>query len=327
MDVLNFDLGWILSTGCIADINFHDRMVISTLGPIIVMMMIWGSYTIAVVRNSRLEEALRHIRHKHMSAVILVTFLVYSSVSSTVLQMFDCEHLDDGNNYLRADYTILCDSLKHRALEVYAGVMVIIYPVGIPALYSMLLFRNRSVLTDGNRRGSDVYVQSTSNLWKPYKPSRFYYEVVECARRILLTGVAMLSEDDTAAKIAATLMIAVIFMVVVEVLAPYESRLDVWVSRAGHAVVYTSMYFALLLKVNVSNERQGSQRAFEAILVTTHVGMISAVLIEIVVIAWTSLKPIDQHEPRRCCRFRRNRIPPVDHFELELSAKVEEGKY
>ena len=266
MDVLNFDLGWILSTGCIADINFHDRGIISTLGPIIVMMMIWGSYTIAVVRNSRSEEALRRIRHKHMSAVILVTFLVYSSVSSTVLQMFDCEHLDDGNNYLRADYTILCDSLKHRALEVYACVMVIIYPVGIPALYSMLLSRNRSVLTDGNRRGSDVYVQSTSNLWKPYKPSRFYYEVVECARRILLTGVAMLSEDDTAAKIAATLKIAVIFMVVVEVLAPYESRLDVWVSRAGHAVVYTSMYFALLLKVNVSNERQGSQRAIEAIL-------------------------------------------------------------
>ncbi|CAM9730410.1 unnamed protein product, partial [Ascophyllum nodosum] len=80
-----------------------------------------------------------------------------------------------------------------------------------------------------HRRESDVYVQSTSSLWKPYKPSRFYFEVVECARRILLTGVAMLLENDTAAKVAATLMIAVIFMVVVEVLAPYESRLDVWI--------------------------------------------------------------------------------------------------
>ena len=327
MDVLNFDLGWILSTGCIANINFHGRMLMSTLGPITVMMMIWGTYTVAVDRYSESEETLRRIRHKHISAVILVTFLVYSSVSSAVLQMFDCQDLDDGNNYLRADYSILCDSPKHRALQVYAGVMVIIYPVGIPALYSMLLFRNRSVLTDENGRGSDNNVQSTSNLWKPYKPSRFYYEVVECARRILLTGVAMLSEDDTAAKIAATSMIAVIFMVVVEVLAPYESRLDVWVSRAGHAVVFTSMYFALLLKVDVSNERQASQRAFEAILVTTHLGMFSAVFIEIMVTAWSSLKPIGHCQPRRCFRFRRNRTPPVDHFELEPSVKVEEGQY
>ena len=328
MDVLNIDLGWILSTGCIVHVNFHGRMLMSTLVPITVMMMIWGIYAVAVVRHSESEETLRRIRHKHMSAVILVTFLVYSSVSSAVLQMFDCEHLDDGNNYLRADYTILCDSLKHRVLQVYAGVMVIIYPVGIPALYSLLLFRNRSVLTDENRRENDVYVQSTSNLWKPYKPSRFYFEVVECARRILLTGVAMLSENDTAAKIAATLMIAVIFMVVVEVLAPYKSRLDVWVSRAGHGVVCTSMYFALLLKVNVSNERQDSQRAFEGILVTTHVGMIFAVLIEIMVTAWSSLKPINPCEYPRRLHFWRNGIPPVDHFELESSArKVEEGQY
>ena len=122
MDVLNFDLGWILSTGCIVDVKFHGRMLVSTLVPIAVMIMIWGTYTVAVVRHSESEESLQHIRHKHMSAVILVTFLVYSSVSSAVLQMFDCEHLDDGNNYLRADYTILCDSLKHKALQVYAGV-------------------------------------------------------------------------------------------------------------------------------------------------------------------------------------------------------------
>ena len=299
-----------------------------TLGPITVMMMIWGTFAVAVVRHSESEETLRRIRHKHMSAVILVAFLVYSSVSSAVLQMFDCKHLDDGNNYLRADYTILCDSVKHRALQVYAGVMVIIYPVGIPTLYSLLLFRNRSVLTDEHRRRSDVYVQPTSNLWKPYKPSQFYFEVVECARRILLTGVAMLSENDTAAKIAATFMIAVIFMVVVEVLAPYESRLDVWISRAGHGVVCTSMYFALLLKVDVSNERQDSQRAFEGILVTTHVGMILAVLIEIMVTAWSSLKPINQCEYPRRLRSGRNGILSVDHFELELSAKkVEEGQY
>ncbi|CAN0518856.1 unnamed protein product, partial [Scytosiphon promiscuus] len=39
---------------------------------------------------------------------LLVTFLVYSSVSSTVFRVFDCESLDDGKEYLRADYSTQC---------------------------------------------------------------------------------------------------------------------------------------------------------------------------------------------------------------------------
>ena len=317
-----------LSTGCIVELNFHDRMLISTIGPILVMVAFRVTYAIALNRNRSSEEAIQYARLRHMSAVILVTFLVYSSVSSTLFQMFDCDHLDDGNNYLRADYTILCDSAKHKALRVYAGVMIVTYPVGIPALYSWLLFQSRGVLSDKNRRENDASVRPTSTLWQPYKPSRFYFEVVECARRVLLSGSALLVEDDSAAKVAATLMIAVVFLVLVEVLSPYDSRLDTWVSRAGHAVVCTSMYFALLLKVDVSHERQTSQRAFEAILVASHVAMISAVLIEIMFTAWSYVKQTDHREHGRTfCWVRTRTAPrPVESFELEVTVKIEEGK-
>lgn len=295
-------------------------MLISTIGPVVIIVVLSVTYKMAIDRNRGSEVALRCIRQKYMSLVIFVMFLVYSSVSSAVFQMFDCEHLDDNNFYLRADYTIMCDSTKHRSLQVYAGVMFLVYPLGIPAFYSWLLLRNRSVLLDENHRLNDISVQSTSSLWRPYKPSRFYYEVIECARRILLTGTALLANDDGAAKIAAALMVAVVFLVVAEVLAPYESRLDAWISRAGHAVVFMSMYFALLMKVDVSTERQASQRAFEAILLATHTVMISVVLIETVFLA-LSLRPADQRE----CNFKyccwTTRVPPVEVFELERTAR------
>ena len=35
---------------------------------------------------------------------------------------------------------------KHRAFEVYAGIMFFLYPVGIPLLYAVLLFQRRHVL-------------------------------------------------------------------------------------------------------------------------------------------------------------------------------------
>ncbi|CAM9208537.1 unnamed protein product, partial [Laminaria digitata] len=117
-------------------------------------------------------------------------------------------------------------------------------------------------------------------MWKPYKPSMFYCEVIECARRVLLTGAVVFIYPNTSAQIAVTLMIAFVFAMTSEGLAPFASRWDTWISRMGHVVVYVTMYVVLLLKVDVSNERSSSQRVFEAVLVAAHLGMILGVILE-----------------------------------------------
>ena len=123
------------------------------------------------------------------------------------------------------------------------------------------------------------HVNSTSGLRKPYTPKVFYYKVIECSRRILLAGVVVFIYPYTAAQIAVTLMIAFAF-VISEALSPYSSPWDTWISRMGHVVVFFSMYAALLLKVDVSDERIGSQRVFEAVLVAVHACMMLAVVVE-----------------------------------------------
>jgi len=64
------------------------------------------TYTVAATKYRGAEEALQNIRHKHLSMVFLIMFLVYSSVSLTVFQIFSFEVPDDGKNYLRADCRI-----------------------------------------------------------------------------------------------------------------------------------------------------------------------------------------------------------------------------
>lgn len=285
LEFLSFDLSWVIAIGCIVKIDFHDRLLISTIGPVIIMALLGVTYAIAVRRNRGSQGALEAIRHKHVFVVLLVTFLVYSNVSSVVFQMFHCDFLDSGERYLQADYSINCDSKMHQALQVYASFMIVVYPVGIPAFYAILLWRNRKTLQDGIGRENALNVKPTSELWKPYKPSRFYYEVVECGRRIVLTSVVFFIDDDTVGQIAVTLTIAVIFAMTSECLSPYESGFDTWVSRAGHAVVAISIYFALLMKLDVSNEGKTSQRALEVILVCVHVCMILAVVVETYVVA------------------------------------------
>ncbi|CAN0472731.1 unnamed protein product, partial [Laminaria digitata] len=198
--------------------------------------------------------------------------------------MFACEKLDDGKNYLRADYQIECDSAKHEALQIYAGFMIALYTVGIPVAYATLPLGNREVLADKARRTQDQHVKAISDLWEPYKPGRFYYEVIECGRRVLLAGVVVFIYPNTSAQVAVALIMVVFFVFLSEGLATYESGWDAWLSRTGHAIVFTSMYLALLLKVKVSDERAGSQSVFEVVLVSAHACMIAAVVVESIIV-------------------------------------------
>ena len=130
-----------------------------------------------------------------------------------VFQIFACDHLDDGKRYLRADYTIACDSSKYKALQIFSSLMILMDPVGIPAFYVGMLSLNRHVLRDEANREVSL-VTSISNLWKPYKPQRFFNEVIECARRIFLTGVIVFIYPNSVAQVAVTFMIAVVFIFV-----------------------------------------------------------------------------------------------------------------
>lgn len=307
LDVFNFDLGWILSAGCIVAVDFHGRLLLSTVGPIAALLFLAGTYAAATrIHRGGEAQTLRRVWDRHVSMVLLLTFFVYASVSSTLFQAFACESLDDGRHYLRADYRVECDSPRHRAFQAYAGVMIVLYAAGIPAFYGALLFRDRDVL--GRHQADRVdtaRVTSTSDLWSPYRPEVFYYEVVECGRRILLTGVVVFIYPNTAGQLAITLIMAFVFAMLSEGLTPYASRWDTWINRMGHAVVFVSVYVALLLKVDVSAERAGSQKVFEAFLVAVHGCMILAVVAEAVVITWALKVEHLEEEPEP--RFRRGK--------------------
>jgi len=112
--VFNFDLGWGISMGCFVELDFHKRMLLTTLGLNVVLALLRMTYTVAVIRHRESETSLLNIRGKHLEMVLLVTFLVYASASSVLFPMFSCDALDDGESYLRADYRIQCNSTKHR---------------------------------------------------------------------------------------------------------------------------------------------------------------------------------------------------------------------
>eukprot|EP00752_Nemacystus_decipiens_P006539 g5890.t1 len=221
---------------------------------------------------------LRRVKNSHISAALFLTFLVYSTVSSTLFQAFACDdELDDGGDYLRADYRIQCTSTKHRLFMVYSALMMLVYPFGIPYVYARLLSRSFTVEKNSgkwHRPPTDVKDDiwfEVKPLWESYNCERWYYEVIECVRRIMLTGVVVFIYPGDAAQIAWTIAITFVFFVVFGVMSPYPSSLNTWLAGSGHIVVLTAFYIALIGKLDVSGEREASQAGLGAMLIVLHV--------------------------------------------------------
>ena len=55
---------------------------------------------------------------------------------------------------MRADYSISCDGDTHKRFQNFAGVMIFVYPVGIPVLFFLSLLPHAAELSDVPTRES-----------------------------------------------------------------------------------------------------------------------------------------------------------------------------
>lgn len=301
LDLFNLNVGFILSFACIVRTNYYDQLLYATLGPMVVLAMLGGIYWFAKRRNNHSLAAQRLVKNKHLSIALFLLFLVYSSVSHTIFQTFVCEKLDDGVTYLKADYSLVCTTPTHRAFMIYAAVMVVVYPVGIPAIFSWHLFRNRDILSNRSAESKELEeLGAFKDLWEPYKPKMFYFEIIEYTRRVALTGLSVFIYPGSSAQVAIVLLIAASFAMISGVLSPFHRAVDAWLYRAGICVVFLSMYLALLLKVDVSEEDSHSQIVFACLLIAAHVGLILAVVAQSVVwvVEHRAIRIAEQKLPR-----------------------------
>ncbi|CAN0295739.1 unnamed protein product [Scytosiphon promiscuus] len=166
LNVINFDIGDMLSFSCVLKMDFFDRLLWKTLAPLAVLCLLRITYAIARRRHRHAPSAVTlTFRRKHLSLAIFIMFLVYSSISRDIFLVFSCEKLDNGVSYLRADYGLECYSGRHAAFRVYAGVMVLVYPLGIPALFGWWLSRNRSDLQSPSR-SEILHLEPAKALWE-----------------------------------------------------------------------------------------------------------------------------------------------------------------
>ncbi|KAG5179275.1 hypothetical protein JKP88DRAFT_264306 [Tribonema minus] len=273
MDLISLDLRWLTSPGCVLHLSFYQRLLLTTLVPLGIAGVILAPRAYRRCRPRSAGAKLQRVCEQDMHVLLVFAFLVYSGVSLTIFQTFACDYLEydgpDGTWYLRADYTIQCRTPEHTAYLTYAAIMLLVYPLGIPALFVWLIRLGAADVCDRSGLAS-----ATSFLRKPYSPQASYWECAECLRRLLLAGLLVFIMPGTAGQTAVACVFASLAGMVYESVRPHEEAGEEWLYRLGYGIIAASMFTSLLIQVKYVDDY--SQNAIGNLLISLNVILLVA---------------------------------------------------
>jgi len=211
-----------------------------------------------------------------VNAFLLLTFFVLLSASTTIFRFFVCRDFPDApggqESYLVEDYSIDCNKPRHSFFAAYAGVMILVYPVGIPAMYAVMLYKKRRTLSNATamNREKGTGFPTTGHLKflvEAYKPSYYWFEAFECMRRLILGCVIGLADPDSAAAAVMGIVFSFIFYSVFIGLMPFKKQDENTFSITLSASLGFLFLAALMIKVDITSDGDDDQDLFSALLV------------------------------------------------------------
>ena len=109
------------------------------------------------------------------------------------------------------DYTIDCSTTKFTLTVVFAVIVIILIPFGVPAIFTVLMLRakqsiggavNETALGGAKLVPDDADDESDTYgfLIKDYRPQYWYHEIVTYSRKLLLGGISVVMGRGTMAQ-------------------------------------------------------------------------------------------------------------------------------
>jgi hypothetical protein len=265
LSFVNLNFIDIAPTGCAVEDRFSTRLIFTTLTPLLcaALVLIHLRYkTWQMKKYSNNLDAMSAVWSQHIFMLLFGSNLVYPGVCASIFQTFSCEHFEGGFSALKADYSMDCDSEAYTQLRIYASFMVLLYPIGLPAIYFAILFQHRADILSKPEE-----VQHLGFLFREYKPSLWFFEVYELFRKTTLSGLIIFFAPGTATQLVVAMLICLLAIFVLSVHRPYvnedSNRFAVFVNWQMYFVLFT----ALLIKTDVTTDDAYSQNAFSALTV------------------------------------------------------------
>eukprot|EP01047_Picozoa_sp_COSAG01_P049848 COSAG01_NODE_4981_length_4573_cov_2.672105_2_plen_1101_part_00 len=172
----------------------------------------------ALLRKARRTRS----RNDALGRVFLLVFLAYPGLTCRIFDIFSCRDLGPDTipgSVLHADYGVDCDSTWgwRNGLGV---VLVLLWPIGIPAALLMSMLRHRKSIVAQDSETTRMFFFIVAD----YRVECWYWEVVELARKLLLSGLISVLGRGSVAQAAMAALISFFFFAVTVNAKPFKSR-------------------------------------------------------------------------------------------------------
>ena len=207
--IAGLSIAQLLPLSCYVEYSHHSHLLVMTLVPLALVAVSLAArvcasqrYRKSVAQHAKNEEEGKQEEPPidrsgvFLAAAFMVLFLSLPASSTTILRTFHCLTFEDGTgSYLYAHLSIDCESDVQRRMEIYAWLMVMVFPVGVPSIYFVSLYRVRDKINPKRAtsecmafalRSTDVSLTPLKPLFLMYRPEFWYFEVVDVVRRIVM---------------------------------------------------------------------------------------------------------------------------------------------
>lgn len=267
--VLQLNIASFFPIGCFTPYDFLSNMKTSTLMPIGIFLFLFvvciiqlffvflGEHNPYVISNR-----VRIYIRRYFSWFLYACYFLLPGTCLTIFQTFACINVDPYHQmlnisdrlFLQADVSVSCTSSLYLKSRVWAILMVLVYPIGIPLFLYLLLhenkefirhrslakrFENASLVQDRNwTRNLQYYlkarsIESLEFIYIPYSQRYWFWEIVEISRRIILTAVIGQVIVDVLQQVTVTLCVIVLYIKIYSNAKPYASEIENILSEIG----------------------------------------------------------------------------------------------
>lgn len=172
---LDFLLQNITGTDCFTQDNYYIMYLITLLIPIgvtLIILLLWVLPREANILCWRHVSPGAKARNAYMTwrVYLYFLFLIFPVTSSTVLRHYICTNVD-GVKFLEVDLRVKCYTDLWNLVSYLSTTFIILYPVGIPVFFFVLLRKNRM------RLQVDYIKAQLGFLYAGYKENNWYVTI------------------------------------------------------------------------------------------------------------------------------------------------------
>merc|ERR1740130_1965614 len=203
-----------------------------------------------------------------LPAVSIITFMAFPSVSSVAFRAWACVEFDldtkydiynqplqraapDVESFMRDDLKIKCGSPEHDDAVGLASLAIVLYPVGIPLLYLLLLISARKAI---KKERPTPLSSALSFLHRDFEARMYGWEIAEQFKKLFLVGIMVRIQNDTIVQLGVAMVFTMIFMLVASIAAPFRKQENDYFAVTCNFLLTAVFLFCIMLKVKTVAE-------------------------------------------------------------------------